>query len=430
MRARLVVILVAGLLGASIGAAVVSQALSPDPPATGARDPALRTIQQALDAEVDGGVRAGFVAGFVTRDGEARLVAAGMANRETGAPMTIETRFRIASMTKPIITAAIMQLVDRGVLTLEDPVARYIPAYAEARVALTEEPDAGGRFETRPPTRAVTIHDLLTHTAGIGYVFDRASTLDRVYVEANLLTTQGTLAERIDRIARLPLYDDPGKEWRYSYSIDIAARIIEVATGEPIEAYLKEHLLDPLGMADTEFFLDHTDFDRVATVYEFDADGKLAAAGDIDLAGDINKDGFGVASGGAGLVSSAPDYLRFCLMMLRGGDAEGGRVLSKESVQRMMADNLAPGANARLWERDSASFGLGGTVVIDATRATGAAVNGEWGWTGHFDTWFVVNPEDGVAAVVLSQTNPGPTMPMSRARARVKSVAYEAAIRR
>lgn len=430
MRARLVLLLAAGLLGAAISAAILPSALAPRSSEAGDGGLALETIKEALDAEVDAGVRAGFVAGFVTRDGEARLVAAGMANREAGAPMTTATRFRIASMTKPIITAAIMQLVDRGVLSLDDPVARYIPAYAEARVAETQEPDARGEFATRAPTRAMTIHDLLTHTAGIGYVFEAASTLDRLYLEANLLTGEGTLAERIDRIARLPLYDDPGKEWRYSYSIDIAARIIEVATGEPIEAYLKKNLLGPLGMTDTEFLLDAADLDRVATLYEFDADGRLAAAGDIDLAGDVNKDGFGVASGGAGLVSSAPDYLRFCLMMLRGGDAPGGRVLSKESVRRMMADNLAPGANARLWEHDSASFGLGGTIVTDATRAEGEAVNGEWGWTGHFDTWFVVNPQDGVAAVVLSQTNPGPTMPPSRARALVKSVAYGAAIRR
>lgn len=426
MRARLFILMIASLLGAAIAVAVIQTA--PHPSQAGARDLALGNMKAALDAEVGDSIRAGFVAGFVTRDGETRLVAAGMANREAGAPMTTATRFRIASMTKPIITAAIMQLVDRGVLTLEDPVARYIPAYAEARVALTEEPDAGGGFETRRPARAMTIHDLLTHTAGIGYVFDRASTLDRLYVEANLLTTQGTLAERIDRIARLPLYDDPGKEWRYSYSIDIAARIIEIATGEPLEAYLKKSLLDPLGMKDTEFLLDRSDFDRVATVYEFDADGQMVAAGDLGLAGVRYNEGFGVASGGAGLVSSAPDYLRFCLMMLRGGDAPGGRVLSEASVRRMMSDNLAPGAKARLWERDSASFGLGGTIVTNAERAEGLAVNGEWGWTGHWDTWFVVNPKDGVAAIVLAQTNPGPTLPPSHARAAVKSLAYEAAI--
>ncbi len=429
MRARLVILLVAGLLGAAISASVLPAALAPRSSKAGAGDLALGTIKEALDAEVDGGVRAGFVAGFVTRDGETRLVAAGMANREAGAPMTTATRFRIASMTKPIITAAIMQLVDRGVLTLDDPVARYIPAYAAARVAEAQEPDASGVFATRAPARAMTIHDLLTHTAGIGYVFDRASTLDRLYLEANLLTAEGTLAERIDRIVQLPLYDDPGKEWRYSYSIDIAARIIEVATGEPLEAYLKKSLLDPLGMSDTEFLLDSSDLDRVATVYEFDADGQLVAASDIALAGDINNDGFGIASGGAGLVSSAPDYLRFCLMMLRGGDAESGRVLSQASVRRMMSDNLAPGANARLRERDSASFGLGATVVTNAERAQGLAVNGEWGWTGHWDTWFVVNPEDGVAAIVLSQTNPGPTMPPSHARAVVKTIAYAASIR-
>ena len=393
-----------------------------------ALDPAiLAEIRPALDDEVRKGLRAGFVAGVVARDGETYIVAAGMADREHNLPMTADSRFRIASMTKPVVTAAIMQLVDRGVLNLSDPISRFVPAFADARVALSQEPDERGVIPTRPASRPITIHDLLTHTAGIGYVFDRQSALDRLYVDANLFTTGGTLVERIDRIARLPLYNDPGKEWRYSYALDVAGYLIEAATGEPLEAYLEKNLFAPLRMNDTEFFFDRSDFDRVAAVYEFAKDGTLSRAGANGVSGNLNEQGFGVVSGGAGLVSSAPDYLRFCLMMLRGGEVDGVRVLSAEAVRRMMSDQLAPGASGRLWEHASSTFGLGGTVVVHPELADGVAVAGEWGWTGFWDTWFIVNPVDGVAAVLLAQTAPGPEVPASQAREIVKAAAYRAA---
>ena len=383
-------------------------------------------LQVALDEEVRKGLRAGFVAGVVTRDGETFTAAAGMADRENRVPMSVSTRFRIASMTKPIVTAAIMQLVDRGVIELSDPVSLYVPAYADARVALSEEPDESGAIPTHPAARPVTIGDLLTHTAGIGYVFDRKSALDRLYLEANLFATTGALSERIERIARLPLYSDPGTEWRYSYSLDVAGHVIEVATGEPLESHLKKNLLHPLGMNDTEFFFDRTDLDRVAAVYEFTSEGSLSRAGSTDVSGNLNEEGFGVISGGAGLVSTVSDYLRFCRMMLNGGEVEGVRVLSTDAVRQMMSGQLAPGASGRLWEHASSTFGFGGTVVVHPERAEGLAVAGEWGWSGLWDTWFVVNPADGVAAVLLAQTRPGPDVPASRAREIVKAAAYKA----
>lgn len=387
----------------------------------------LEAIKPLLDREVADGVRAGFVAGVVSRNGETYITASGMADIENHIPMASTTRFRIASMTKPIITAAVMQLADRGVIALSDPVSLYIPSFAGARVALSEEPDESGSIPTRAPKRAVTVHDLLTHTAGMGYVFDNKSALDRLYLDANLFYTEGSLGERIDRIASVPLYNDPGEEWRYSYSIDVAAYLIEGATGEPLEDYLKRNIFEPLKMGDTEFFFDKSDFERLAALYEFGPDRKIRRAGGDAVSGNLNEDGLGVFSGGAGLVSSAHDYLRFCLMMLRGGEVDGVRVLSQGAVAMMMSDQLKPGAASRLWERESASFGLGGTVVINPQRAAQLAVAGEWGWTGYWDTWFVVNPADGVAALVLAQTQPTETMPPSAARDRVKAIAYGAA---
>ncbi len=386
----------------------------------------LEAIKPILDLEVEKGARAGFVAGVATRDGVVFTAAAGMADRENAIAMTAATRFRIASMTKPIVTAAMMQLVDRGIVALNDPVSLYIPSFADARVATSMEPGKNGAFATRAPSRPITIHDLLTHTAGLGYVFDRATTLDRRYVEANLLLTEGTLGERIDKIARLPLYSDPGKEFRYSYSIDVAAYLIEKATGEPLESWLRKNFFDPLKMTDTAFFVDKTDFERLAVVYEFDNNGKLFRAGENALASGLNDDGFGVLSGGAGLISSVNDYLRFCRMMLNGGELDGARILSPAAVRQMMSDNLQPGAAARLWESNSATFGLGGSVVTSPGRTGTIAAPGEWSWAGYWDTWFVVNPEDGVAVVLLSQTQPGASTPPSRARNLVKAIAYGA----
>lgn len=386
----------------------------------------LGDIQAALQAEVDNGLRAGFVAGVITRDGETYSTAVGMADRETSTPMTVDTRFRIASMTKPIVTAAVVQRAERGVVSLDDPVSKYVSAFADVRVALAEEPDETGAIPTRAPARAMTIHDLLTHTSGIGYLFDNETSLDRKYLEAGLYATGGTLAERVERLARIPLYSDPGAEWRYSYSIDVAGLVIEVATGQSLEDYLTENFFAPLGMTDTEFLVDQTDFDRLATVYEFDTAGNLTRFKTDANGFNVNEEGFGVMSGGAGLVSTLHDYLRFCEMILRGGELDGARILSASSVKRMLSDNLEPGAAGHLWERKYASFGLGGVVVTHPELADQLVRKGEWGWSGFWDTWFVVDPADGLAVVLLAQTQPGPGAPPSDARRAVKAIAYDA----
>ncbi len=362
------------LLLALVASVAFSAACSPASLDTGSGDAVdhqrLEAIKTALDAEVANGIRAGFVAGVATRRGDVFTTASGMADRENNLPMTAMTRFRIASMTKPIITAAVMQLVDRGVIALDDPVSRYVPAYADARVAMAMEPDETGEIPTRAPSRPITVLDLLTHTAGIGYLFNNQTALDRLYLEGNIYRTEGTLEERIARIARLPLYTDPGVEWRYSYSMDVAGLLIENATGEPLEAWLKANLFEPLGMSDTEFFVDATDFGGLAVVYEFGADGKMRRAGGGDLSTSPNDEAFGFASGGGGLVSTVGDYLRFCVMLLRGGEIGGARVLSRDAVGQMMSDNLPAGAVNNLWEKDYASFGLGGTSCCARSSPT------------------------------------------------------------
>jgi len=382
-------------------------------------------IEHALEQEVDAGLRAGFVAGVATRDGVKYETAVGYADRESKIPMTLSTRFRIASMTKPIVTAAALQLAERGELSLDDPVSRFIPAFANSRVAISEEPGPDGEIATRAPAREITVRDLLTHMSGIGYVFNEETTLDRMYRLAVSRRDGLTLDDLAARLAAIPLYADPGAEWRYSFSIDIAGLVVEKASGLPLEEFVRRNLFEPLGMTQTKFIIDAEDMGDAAVIYEFDNAGAMKPAAGDDIFGNPNKEGFGLALGGGGLVSTLDDYLRFCMMMLHGGELGGVRVLSEKTVKEMMAGQLGSGDASRLWEHDYATFGFGGLVVTDAEKADVVAAAGEWGWSGYWDTWFVVDPADDVAVVLLAQTQSGPHTPPSNARTNVKEIAYE-----
>lgn len=386
----------------------------------------LSGIEAVLQEDVDAGVRGGFVVAVADKNGIVYQAAVGMADRYNDVPMTTDTRFRIASMTKPIVTAAVMQLVDRGEVRLNDPVSEFIPAFADARVATSYDLNGAGEYETRAPSRPITVHDLLTHMSGVGYAFNAETDLDRGYIDANLFTTEGTLAERIDLIAALPLYEDPGTKFRYSYSTDIAGRIVEVASGMTLEAYLKENMFQPLGMNDTEFFMDETDFERLAVVNEFNEDGEMVRSGDTPLGGTINDEAFGVMSAGAGLISSAHDYARFMMMLLNEGTLDDQRILSPATVRLMMSDNTPFEARPADWQKQGITFGIGGAVILEPGYTGNVAAKGEWGWGGYWDTSFVVNPKDGVAAVLLAQTQPNQHLPPSRARDRVKAIVYGA----
>ncbi|WP_425408682.1 serine hydrolase domain-containing protein [Hyphococcus sp.] len=387
----------------------------------------LQRIEPALQEEVDNGVRAGFVAVVVDKNGAVYETAVGMADLYNAVPATAQTRFRIASMTKPVVTAAVMQLVDRGDVRLNDPVSRFIPAFADLRVATSPERNGDGEFETRAPARQMTIHDLLTHMSGLGYVFDYETDLGKAYLAADLYGKTGSLAERMNILAALPLYEDPGRKWRYSYATDVAGRVIEVASGRTLEDFLKQNMFEPLGMNDTEFFLDETDFERLAVVNEFDESGDLVRleAASPDRAG-VNDEAFGVMSGGAGLVSTGRDFSRFMLMLLNEGELDGARLLSPATVRLMLRDHVPYDARPEDWREKGLTFGLGGAIIVEPGYFGAVAAKGEWGWSGFWDTWFFITPELGVGAVLLAQTQSNAFTPTSRARDRLKAIVYGA----
>lgn len=386
----------------------------------------LAILESALQEEVDAGLRAGFVAA-IGHDGRAvYATAVGLADIDAGVAMTQETRFRIASMTKPVVSFALMQLVEEGKVLLTDPVSRYIPAFAEMRVATSTKAGPDGSIPTEPARRAITVHDLLTHMGGIGYLFDFESDLGKLYIQNSLYNMAGDLAARIDALAALPLYDHPGDKWHYSYGTDVIGRIIEVASGRSLEAHLKEKVFAPLGMNDTEFFFDETDFERLAVVYAFDAEGKLAKAEAGGTLPSPNAGGHGWYSGGGGLVSTASDYLRFAMLLAEGGALDGVRLASPATVRLMLENHTPAGALFEPWRSNNTGFGLGGYVIASPGLTGGVAAPGQWGWGGYYDTNFFVSPTDRLAVVVMAQREPGPNAPPSRAGELARSIAYGA----
>lgn len=386
----------------------------------------LKRIDAVLQEEVDQNIRAGFVAAVVTKDGIAYQTAVGEADPFNDTPMSLDTRFRIASMTKPVISAAVMQLVDRGIVNLNDPAGDYIAGYENARVATSYDKNDAGEYDTRPAARPITIHDLLTHMAGIGYVFSAASDLEKDYIAANLFMTEGTLCERIDQIAALPLLDDPGVKWNYSFSIDVLGCVIEAATGMSVEDYLTENMFKPLGMNSTEFFMDEEDLEGLAIVVEFTDQGEMIRSSGEYLAPPINDAPFGVMSGGAGLLSTVHDYARFMQMLLNGGEVDGARILSPATVQLMMEDHTPMAARPEPWKNSGITFGLGGAVVTKPGYGGEVAAKGDWGWAGYWDTWFSVNADLNVGYITLAQAQPNPYIKPSKARFGVKAIAYGA----
>lgn len=404
-----------GADGSGDGAAVVSGSVCSE------------QIAPLLQAEVDDGLRAGFVAAIVNSDGIQCEVAAGYADIETRAPLKTDARFRIASMTKPVVTVAAMQLVERGVIGPNDPVEQFIPSFANPVVALDGDKDGDGNYRTRPAARSVTIHDLMTHRAGVGYVFSSQSDLDREYREVSGLGEAGVLSDVVDALGALPLYEDPGTNWRYSYSTDILGRVIEVASGQDLETFLTENIFVPLGMSDTAFFLDEADFERLASVSVFNEDGELERLASEDLGVNVNERPIGIMSGGSALLSTTQDYGRFMAMMLNEGTFDGARILSPSTVRLMMRDHTPLDQRPDDWKRLGMTFGLGGLVILEPGYTGGVASEGEWGWSGYWDTWFIINPQDDVGVVLMAQTQPNGFRKPSRMRNLVKAVAYSSA---
>jgi CubicO group peptidase (beta-lactamase class C family) len=341
----------------------------------------------------------------------------GHADLARGTPMAPDTIVRIYSMTKPLTSVAVMMLYEEGRFQLDDPVARFLPCFADMRVM------TGGsrqRLDTVPAERAITVRDLLTHTAGLTYGFLDATLLDAAYRDAGVdfQTAEATLGEVVERAAGLPLLAQPGTAWNYSIATDVLGHLVATVSGQPFDAYLRERVLAPLGMRDTDFHVPGDKLSRFAANYARGADGRLQLIDD-PVEGRFARPPR-VPSGGGGLCGTAADYLRFCRFMLNGGELDGVRLLGRKTVALMTMNHL-PGDMASMGQpRFSESpyagigFGLGFSVTLDPAQAQILGSPGEYAWGGAASTAFWIDPTEDLAVVLLTQLTPSSTYPIRR----------------
>ncbi len=381
-------------------------------------DAGLQRFDAALDDRAERGVRAGYAA-ILIRDGETHVSTAGYRDIASGAEMTADTQVRIASMSKPISTVAAMMLVEDGVLTLDTPVADLLPRFGDVGVVTSFEPDADGNFPTEAQATPMTVRHLMTHTAGVGYIFDGSTALGALYAENTLYAGDGDLAAKMDQLADLPLYFQPGDRWFYSYSNDILGAVVEVASGMPYQDFLDTRIFDPLGMNSTTFFVTEEELAEVASLYVHGEDGNLYPA-----YSDENPEYQpSWASGGGGLISTANDYARFAQMLANGGTFGEVRLLEAETVTTMTSAQVTP----EQLPGDMAGFtyGFGFGIVLPAAEGeTAMGIPGDYGWGGFFDTDFFVSPASGLVAVMMTQELPTENMPEGRTSSWWRASAY------
>ena len=359
-------------------------------------------IDAALKAMVDSG-RAVGVSALVWQDGQERYFGtAGMADREAGKPMRRDTLVQIFSMTKPVTGVALMQLWEQGKFGLDDPLARYLPEFAEMKVM-----DAQGKVV--PANRPILIRDVLRHTAGFSYG-GRGLPADKVFATVDPLNLKNDLAEFSRRLATVPLLYQPGEQWSYSAAVDVQARLVEVISGQPYEAYAKAHILDPLGMKQTGWTQPEAAFVRLAATYNKGADGKLARQDDAETR-KLNFDpSRRLTMGGAGLVAPIDDYARFSRMLLGGGTLDGVQILKPSTIRLMATDHLDARVTEKWWLPSKGSVGFGFDFAVRKRQPQTAEENrgavGEFFWDGRETTLFWVDPANKLTAVFFVQTFP------------------------
>jgi CubicO group peptidase (beta-lactamase class C family) len=377
----------------------------------------------------------GKIAGALTlvwRRGElAWLSPLGAMDLERGRPMAEDTIFRIYSMTKPITSVALMQLHEHGHFQLGDPVHRFIPAFRDLGVY---EAGSFPDYRTRPCRRPMTVQDLLRHTSGLTYGFMHRTNVDHGYRKLGIGDVErfdGDLAGMCDAAARLPLEFSPGEAWNYSISTDVCGRLVEILSGEPLDVYFRRHLFEPLGMVDTAFHVPPEKADRFGACYERDRSKRLRVQDDPETSPYREPPKF--LSGGGGLVSTAADYLRFCRMLIGGGQLEGQRILGRKTLELMTRNHLGEGrdlsdvALGYFSETPYAGvgFGLGFSVQMDCAKGGIVGSEGEFAWGGAASTAFWVDPAEDLIVIFLTQFMPSRTFNF---RGQLKSIVYGAIV--
>jgi CubicO group peptidase (beta-lactamase class C family) len=357
---------------------------------------------------------------LVWRRGEtAHFSSFGMADVERKTPLKDDTIFRIYSMTKPVTSVAFMQLVEQGLVALDDPVHKFIPSWKDLGVYLAGFMET---FRTKRPDRPMLVVDLLRHTSGLTYGFQQSTNVDAAYRKFKLgeIEKHGTLDSMVEKLATLPLEFSPGTAFNYSVSTDILGYLVGKITGQKFEDYLRSKIFKPLGMADTDFYVHSGKESRLAACYA------ATPKGTMDLQDDPAKSPYleppSFVSGGGGLVSTASDYLKFCRMLINGGTSEGTQILSPKTIELMTMNHLPDGKDLPALSRSLFSeamyngigFGLGFSVTMDPAKTLIPGSVGEYSWGGAASTSFWIDPKEELITIFLTQLLPSSAYPIRR----------------
>jgi len=417
-------ILILGLLLVTANVASAQSDLSNDPGATGFISERLVRIDDAINAEISAGKIPGAVS-LVFKDGKvAYLKSFGFADVDSKTPMQNDHIFRIASMTKAITTVAVMVLYEQGHFQLNDPVADYIPAFADMTVVSALDDD-GNVSATVAATKSIKIIDLLTHTSGISYPFIPSS-VQKSYVDAGIIdgitVRKITLASQMELLAEQPLLFEPGSDFAYGLSSDVLGYLVEVVSGRSLAQFFAEEIFVPLDMQDSFFYLPKEKAERLATLYAHVEDRGLIVSQGNESSIILDDPLYPVVgarsyfSGGAGLSSTASDYGRFLQMLLNDGTLDGKRILSRKSVELMHAARVD-------WDGDQIpDMGLGFQVISDLGMSGEIGSVGSYSWGGAFNTSYWIDPSENLVGVFMSQARPVD----SDIRAKFSTVVYQA----
>ena len=389
----------------------------------------LARIRPVIQAEIDAQRMPGAVLLIARKGAVIHAEAIGLQDPATGKPLKRDSVFRAYSMTKPMVSVLTMMMVEEGQLQLADPVGKFIPALSQMQV-LANPADAASA--TVPAIRQITVHDLLRHTSGITYPeFTRSPSMRSAYQQAGLSSPDIPSVwitlnpqQQIEAFAKAPLQWQPGSTWEYSLSTDLLGRVLEVVGKKSLNLLLDEKLIKPLGMKDTHFVVPADKVDRLAQALAIDPLTKAPMAPMLDVTKAQGND-----SGGAGLSTTADDYLRFCQMMLNGGSLDGRRYLSRSTVALMTSDHLGPKVATPLQPGEllmgvqGYTFGLGFMVRQGAGMASVPGSEGDYAWAGAGGTFFWIDPKEQLIGVLMAQT-PGPIRQYYRRM--VKQLVYQA----
>ena len=393
LRSFLVLLVSSGLHAASLPKTAPEQA--------GISAEHLKRVTALLDRYIQKGEIAGAVSLVARRGSLVHLQAQGVADLESKKPLTTDAIFRLASMTKPITSVAVMMLLEEGKFLLDDPVSRFLPEFKDPKVAIANAPNerAGGGFRVVPAASEITIRQLLTHSAGLASG-SGGPTLELSKSLAQYRKPENTMQEYVAQLAKLPLNFQPGSAWEYGPATDVLGRLVEVISGESLSEFFSKRIFKPLEMTDTNFYVPEERLSRLVTAYTKEGSGlkKLTAAGPATRNGRF-------FSGAGGLTGTAEDYLRFCQMLLNGGQLDGKRLVSRKTIESMTANHIG---TLPLWQDNyrGYGFGLGFRVRMDIGQSATLGSVGEYGWGGAYGTYFWVDPKEQMIGVLMIQLMP------------------------